>query len=135
MALTISMFYAGLLVLLYLALSLQVVRLRRTLQVGIGTGGNEVLDRAVRAHANFAEYVPLALLLLVLVEAGTAAPAWLVHLLGAALLVGRVMHGLVGLNRSAGYSAGRFWGTCLTWLVFAAGALIVIVTAVGRWMI
>lgn len=135
MALTISMFYAGLLVLLYLGLSLQVVRLRRTLQVGIGTGGNEVLDRAVRAHANFAEYVPLALLLLVLVEAGTAAPGWLVHLLGAALLVGRIMHGLIGLNRSAGYSAGRFWGTCLTWLVFALGALIVIVTAVGRWMI
>jgi len=135
MALTITMFYAGLLVLLYLALSLQVIRLRRTLQVGLGSGGNEVLDRAVRAHANFAEYVPLGLLLLALIEIGTAAPGWLVHLLGLTLLVGRLMHGLIGLNRSSGYSAGRFWGTCLTWLVFAAGAVIVIVTAIGRWLI
>ncbi|MDZ7791163.1 MAG: MAPEG family protein [Xanthomonadales bacterium] len=135
MALTITMFYAGLLVLLYLALSLQVIRLRRTLQVGLGSGGNEVLDRAVRAHANFAEYVPLGLLLLALIEIGTAAPGWLVHLLGLTLLVGRLMHGLIGLNRSSGYSVGRFWGTCLTWLVFAAGAVIVIATAIGRWLI
>lgn len=135
MALTISLFYAGLLTLIYLALSLQVVRLRRSLQVGLGTGGHEELDRATRAHANFGEYVPLALLLLALIEAGTAAPAWLVHTLGLILLIGRVMHGFLGLNRTAGYSAGRFWGTCLTWLVFAAGAVIAIVTAVGRWLI
>lgn len=135
MAFTITLFYAGLLALVYLALSLQVVRLRRTLQVGIGSGGHEVLDRAMRAHANFGEYVPFALLLLALLEAGTAAPSWLIHLLGALLLLGRLMHGFMGLNRRSGYSLGRFWGTCMTWLVFAAGALIGIVTAVGRWML
>ena len=135
MAFTITLFYAGLLTLVYLALSVQVVRLRRSLQVGLGTGGHEVLDRATRAHANFGEYVPLALLLIALLEAGTAAPVWLMHLLGLMLLFGRVMHGFMGLNRRAGYSPGRFWGTCLTWLVFLAAAVIGIVTAIGRWMI
>ena len=135
MALTITMFYAGLLALVYLALSVQVVRLRRSLQVGLGSGGHETLDRSVRAHANFGEYVPLAVLILALLEAGTAAPSWLVHALGLMLLVGRVMHGFVGVNRRSGYSPGRFWGTSLTWLVLAAGALVMIVTPVGRRML
>jgi uncharacterized membrane protein YecN with MAPEG domain len=135
MAFTITLFYAGVLTLVYLALSVQVVRLRRSLQVGLGTGGHEVLDRATRAHANFGEYVPLALLLIALLEAGTAAPAWLLHLLGLMLFFGRVMHGFLGLNRRSGYSPGRFWGTCLTWLVFVAAALVGIGTAVGRWIV
>lgn len=135
MAITISTLYAGLLALIFLALAVRVVRLRRTLQVGIGSGGHDALDRAVRAHANFSEYVPLALILLVLVEIGTAAPAWLLHLLGVVLLVGRVLHGFLGLNRSSGYSSGRFFGTALTWLVMAAAALMLIATALGRWLL
>jgi hypothetical protein len=135
MSFTITMFYAGLLALIFLLLGVRVVGLRRSLQVGIGSGGHEALDRAVRTHANFSEYVPLALLLIALVEAGTAAPAWLLHLLGLALLAGRLLHGFLGLNRSAGYSAGRFWGTCLTWLAMAAAAVLLIFTAAGRWLL
>lgn len=135
MSLTITMFYAGVLGLMFLALAFRVVRLRRSLQVGLGSGGHEDLVRAIRAHANFAEHVPLAVLLLALVEAGTAAPVWLVHLLGLVLLIARAGHGFVGVNRRSGYSAGRFWGTGLTWLVIAVAALLAIATAVGRWMI
>jgi len=135
MSFTITMFYAGLLAVLFLLLALRVVGLRRSLQVGLGSGGHEVLDRAVRAHANFSEYVPLALLMLALVEAGTAVPAWGVHALGLMLLLGRLMHGFLGLNRVGGYSHGRFWGTCLTWLAMAVTALVLIATAAGRWML
>lgn len=135
MPFTITMFYAGILGLIFLVLAFRVVRLRRSLKVGLGSGGHEELDRAVRAHANFGEYVPLALLLLALVEAGTAAPIWAVHLLGLVLLFGRLIHGFLGLNRQSGYSAGRFWGTALTWVVIAAASLLVIATAVGRWML
>ncbi|RFF32573.1 MAPEG family protein [Wenzhouxiangella sediminis] len=135
MSLTITMFYTGLLGLMFLALAFRVVRLRRSLQVGLGSGGHEELNRAVRAHANFAEYVPLALLLVAMVEAGTAAPVWVVHLLGLVLLLGRTIHGFAGLNRRSGYSPGRFWGTSLTWLVIAVAALMVIATAAGRWML
>lgn len=135
MVATISIFYAGLLALMFLALAVRVVRLRRSLQVGIGSGGHDSLERAVRTHANFAEYVPLALILLVLVEIATATPVWLLHLLGLVLLAGRVMHGFLGLNRRAGYSSGRFFGTALTWGVVAVAALLLIATAIGRWLI
>lgn len=135
MSFSITIFYVGLLGLVFLGLALQVVRLRRSLQVGLGSGGHESLNLAVRAHANFAEYVPMSVVMLALVEAGTAAPAWVLHLLGLGLLAGRLMHGFVGLNRSAGYTPGRFWGTALTWLVIAIAALMLVATAVGRWMI
>lgn len=108
--------YAGLLALVLLALSYNVVRLRRLHQVGIGTGEVPALARAIRAHANFCEYVPLALILLLALALAGAAPAWALHGLGAALLVGRVLHAS-GLSRSAGASAARVWGTVLTWLV------------------
>lgn len=133
MAYTATMFYAGLLGLVLLALSARVVRLRRSLKVGIGSGGHEALDRAMRAQGNFTEYVPLALLLLLLVESATAASPWIAHCLGIVLLAGRLLHGFAGLNRNAGYSPGRFWGTVLTWLTMAAAALLLVATAVGRW--
>lgn len=133
MPFTITLFYAGLLGLMFLLLAIRVVRLRRRLQVGLGSGGHEELNRAMRAHANFAEYVPLAVVLLALVEAGTAVPVWVVHLLGLLLVIGRAMHGFVGLNRRSGYSPGRLWGTSLTWLVILAAAVIGVLTALGRW--
>lgn len=42
---------------------MRTIRLRRRAQVAIGAGGDRLLVRAARVHANFAEYVPLALLL------------------------------------------------------------------------
>lgn len=134
MSYSVTMFYAGLLGLVFLALSLQVVRLRRSLKVGLGSGGHETLDRAMRAHGNFAEYVPLALLLLLLVESATATSPWIAHVLGIVLLIARLLHGFAGLNLESGYSLGRFWGTAMTWLVIAVAALMLVVTAAGRWL-
>lgn len=83
--------YAALLTLLYLALSIRTVRARRRARVAVGDGGNPQLLRAMRVHANFAEYVPLALLLLALLELRSA-PAWLLHGLGLLLLLARLAH-------------------------------------------
>lgn len=135
MSLTIVPLHAGLLALIFLGLSLRVVYLRRTLRVGLGSGGHESLNRAVRAHANFAEYVPLALVLLLGLEAGTALPAWALHALGLALMLGRVLHGFFGLNRHAGASLGRVWGTALTWVVIGVSALLLVATGIGRWLV
>jgi uncharacterized membrane protein YecN with MAPEG domain len=90
-------------------------------QVGLGTGDNRELERAVRIHGNFAEYVPLALVLLVIYEMG-GAPAWAVHLAGAVLLVARLLHAF-GLTQSSGRSPGRFTGIIATWLVILGLAL------------
>lgn len=60
----ITLFYAGLLGLLFLALSVWVISRRFKFRVSIGEGESPELRAAVRAHGNFAEYVPLVLLLL-----------------------------------------------------------------------
>jgi len=114
----ITAFYAGLLGLLYLALCWQVVDHRRKGRVGLGTGGNPDLERAVRVHGNFAEYVPLFLVLMLLAELG-GATAWLLHALGVAFLMSRIAHAY-GLSRSGGTSPGRFYGTLFTWVMLLA---------------
>ena len=70
----ITLLVASLHVLFYLLLSMRVMLHRKAHRIGVGTGGDEVMTRRVRVHGNFAEYVPLALLMLALLElAGTAA--------------------------------------------------------------
>lgn len=113
--------YAALGALLIFALALRVMQLRHTHRVGIGTGGQEVLARAIRAHANAVEYLPIALLLLLILDLDQTR-AWLLHAFGIALIVGRVLHAL-GLSGNAGTSFGRFVGTGLTMLAILAMAL------------
>ena len=91
--------YAVVLTALYLVMTLRVVYLRRSLKIAFGTEGSQSLMRTVRAHANFSEYAPLSLLLLLLLEV-TGLPNLALHALGALLLVGRVTHA-VGLTGRA----------------------------------
>jgi uncharacterized membrane protein YecN with MAPEG domain len=83
--------YAALLGLLFIVLSIRVTKIRRRVRVAVGDGGNAQLQRAIGVHNNFAQYVPLALLLLAFIEMQQA-PAILVHLLCLALLLGRLLH-------------------------------------------
>jgi uncharacterized protein len=122
MTILITAIYAALLGLLLLALTVNVSRLRRARRVGIGHGEHEDLHRAIRAHGNFVEYVPMALILLLSVEL-LAYRAWIVHGLGMALVIGRLLHGYA-LTRYAGPSAGRAAGIGLTWLVILAASLL-----------
>ncbi len=87
----VTAFFAGLLALVYLALAAVVIRGRYTHKVALGDGGHADMNRRIRAHANFAEYVPLALLLM-LVNKLQASPAQWLQLLGAALVLGRLLH-------------------------------------------
>ncbi|MEQ9640771.1 MAG: MAPEG family protein [Alphaproteobacteria bacterium] len=119
---TVTITYAGLLALIYAVLFVQVVRLRQSLKVGIGDGGHDELARAIRVHANFAENVPVLLILMVLIE-GHGAPVWAMHVLGVALVLCRVLHAW-GLRGSAGPSVGR--------LVGATGTLILLIVC-GIW--
>jgi uncharacterized membrane protein YecN with MAPEG domain len=111
----VSFQYAGLLGLLLIALSAQVVLARRRYRVRLGAGTEEGMQQAIRVHANFVEYVPFAVLLLVLAEI-TGLPAAAVHGAGILLLASRLAHAF-GLSRSPGRSFGRFYGTAGTWLV------------------
>ena len=83
----IAALYAGLIGLLLVALAIPISRLRRSLKVGLGDGGDKVLARAIRAHANAVEWAVPALLLLLLAELTRASPL-LLHVCGIALVAG-----------------------------------------------
>ena len=117
----VSFLYAGLLGLLLIALSTQVVLARRHFRVRLGTGTEEGMQQAVRVQANFVEYVPFAVLLLVLAEV-SGLPGSAVHAAGAVLVVSRLLHA-AGLSRSPGRSFGRLYGTAGTWLTIVALSL------------
>lgn len=124
MGFAITGLYGACIAVLAVVLAARVVILRRQLRVGVGDGGNRILSLAIRAHANLVEHAPLALLLLLLLEAAGESP-WMLHAIGMLLLGGRLLHAW-GLSRHAGVSFGRFYGTALTWaaLLVAAGALL-----------
>ena len=115
-------FYAGILALLYIALSFRVIKLRRKLRVGIGHGEENELHRAIRVHGNFSEYVPFALMLLLLLELNNEA-TWILNVLGSMLFLGRIAHGM-GLSKSAGTSAPRLIGGLLTFVMIIAAAIL-----------
>jgi uncharacterized membrane protein YecN with MAPEG domain len=118
----ITLLFASLHVLLMIVLLARVVRRRRDLKVGIGDGGDELLARRIRVHANFTENVPIALALMALLELSGLLAPWLWSL-GGVLLIARVLHS-IGLSGSSGNSFGRLWGASLTWVVLAAMALL-----------
>ncbi|MDH5434235.1 MAG: MAPEG family protein [Gammaproteobacteria bacterium] len=106
--------YAGVLGILYIVLSYQVVSLRRREKVGLGDGGNNDVLQAMRVHANFSEYVPISLILLMLIAQNGGAE-WMLHTFGGLLVVARTLHAF-GFSKKKGPSFGRYWGTLLTWL-------------------
>ncbi|MGH8743501.1 MAG: MAPEG family protein [Burkholderiales bacterium] len=129
MVLKITLPYAALLGLMLVYFSYKVVRFRGNFKVGIGDGGNAKLARAIRVQANFVEYVPIALLLILLVEL-IGFSAWVVHALGIVLLAGRVFHAQ-GLGASAGPSYGRAIGTTASWLTIAVAAILCLLAFSG----
>lgn len=87
----ITPLYAAILGLVFVGLSLRTIMLRRRHRVALGDGNQKPLQRAMRVQANFAEYVPLALLLIYFVESAGGSTLR-VHLLCVALLCGRLLH-------------------------------------------
>jgi len=116
--------YAALCALVVLALALRVIVLRWSTRTGLGDGGDRRLARAIRVHGNAIEYVPLALILMLIAELG-GANRMLLHGCGIALVAARIAHAY-GLARTAGASTGRVLGTTVTFatiVVLAATTL------------
>jgi uncharacterized membrane protein YecN with MAPEG domain len=101
----ITALYAALCALIVLALAVRIMIMRFRSRTGIGDGGDSRLARAIRIHGNAIEYVPIALVLLLVAELDGARPA-LLHGCGIVLVVARIAHAL-GLVRSPGLSLGR----------------------------
>jgi uncharacterized membrane protein YecN with MAPEG domain len=113
--------YAALLAFVFLWLSVRVIRVRGAERVAVGAGASKSLERAMRVHANFAEYAPLALVLLLMAEMRDA-PAALVHGLCLALLLGRGLHAF-GMSQEKEDFRLRVGGMSLTFAALAGAAL------------
>src|SRR6266566_1287264 len=109
-----------------LALAMNVIRMRYLTQTRFGDAGNPEMQRAIRAHGNNTEYVPIALILLVLAH-NLGASLLLIHAIGLTLTVGRMLHAIGFVERShetpTGHSTLRRWGMILTLLAIVIGIL------------
>lgn len=119
MAVPVVALYAALNAIWNIALAARVSSLRRRERVSIGVGTSKPLEIAVRTHANNAEFVPMALVLLLIAELMGGSSFWL-HVAGGSLLVGRVLH-VIGMPRRSP-NPGRFIGTALTWTTIVGSA-------------
>ncbi|MFC3095139.1 glutathione S-transferase [Alteromonas sediminis] len=117
MSLMITSFYAGLLGLCYLYLSGLVIHGRIKGKVSLGDGGDCSLNRLIRAHSNFSEYVPITLILLACLEVNSAY-TWPLHVSALLLLFGRILHAF-GLRHHVGPSWQRLWGMLMTFFALA----------------
>jgi hypothetical protein len=117
--------YAALLAVLFVYLSVRTIRARRSLRIGLGHAENPLMLRAMRVHANFAEYVPFALLLIFLVESAGAS-SWVVHALGASLLVARLSHAY-GVSQQVENFKFRVFGMATTFTVLLVSAAYLLV--------
>jgi uncharacterized protein len=129
---TVSLITAGLLGFLLLVLSGYVIAGRVKFKIDLGDGGNEQMRQRIRVQANFIEYVPLALILIILVELGKIGPGWLPAAMAVTLIVARLWHAQ-GLFSNPARSAGRFMGTNLTALVILVGAAATLGRGIGVW--
>ena len=128
-SLRLALIYLAILAIGVLPLTFNVIRNRRDAKVGLQDGGNKQLAQAIRVHGNYTENVPFALALLIgLGLAGVA--AWTIHLVGLAMIIGRIAHA-IGLSQSSGTSAGRAGGMVLTWLSLISGSIALLAAALG----
>jgi uncharacterized membrane protein YecN with MAPEG domain len=115
--LEIAALYVGANIFILLALAVLVMMGRRRHKIVLGDAGNQEFSRGVRAHANAAEYIPAALVGLVLLALfDPATPTWLLHAAGLSLTAGRILHGL-GLHTGV-LNAGRIVGMVLTLVAY-----------------
>ena len=125
----ITALYAGLLAILLVVLGGIVIRTRVRERVSLGDGGNPAMLAAMRTHANAAENIPIALVLLFLLEVNGGSVTAL-HAYGIVLVVGRVLHAW-GLSRKRSVNRWRQSGMVLTWLAILGLAVSLLVRAAG----
>ncbi len=125
--LSVTPLYAGLLALIYVALSIYVIRARRSKQIGFSTGDDPEMLTRTRMHGNFAEYVPMALVLLLALELGGAETVML-HVWGILLVTGRLSHAY-GLSVSSGATLYRVYGMISVFFMLISGGIRAILLA------
>lgn len=122
MKLPITALYTGILGCIYVVLAMRVSGARMKYKASLGQDASPELLEEVRRHANFAEWVPFAVLLMALCESNGSS-AWLLHLAGGSLTVARVLHPF-GVKHKIAPHPLRFFGAATTFFVVFALSLV-----------
>lgn len=93
----ISSLYASFLGLVFIVLTIKVIKIRKLNQIAIGDNGNLALQKAISAQANFCQSTPIFLILLILAEASQS-HIFILHFCGLVFTLGRIFHGF-GINQ------------------------------------
>jgi hypothetical protein len=125
MAMQVTTFTAAVLGLLLLVLSYRVSKVRMSARISMGDGDNPLLVERMRAQANLAEYAPMLLILMGLVEYGTGYSVAL-GVIGVVTIVARLAHA-IGMGKPApnNYRVAGTAGTWIVLLVLSGWALLV----------
>lgn len=129
MALPITALYAGILTIFALALSARAgsFRAKSGVSVLFGNPANMELAERVRIHQNFLEYIPMAIIVMVLIEANGGSSTFL-HIMGIVLIVARIAHA-IGLKHDNMAHPGRVIGAGGTALMSFVAAVYLV------WMV
>ena len=129
---SITALYLAILALLYTVLAVRVTRLRQTNRASFGDNDSAQLRSAIRAHANFIEYVPMITLMVAMLEM-SGLSAMRVHLLMGALLISRLLHplGMYAAPNTLQFRIGRVGGITITFILLIACALMILWRSFG----
>ena len=122
----ITAVFTGVLAIMLAVISVRVTRLRQKKKISLSDGGDKEMTAAIRVQGNFTEYVPMALLLMGLLESA-GAKHWIIYLFGALLVAARIAHAYALYT---GFFPARVFGTSMTWALIAIGGLLIIGLAV-----
>ena len=109
-------------------LGMRIGKIRAAHKIGVGDGGNELLTRRMRAQLNFAEQVPLTLILIGVVELAGKGGVWLAPL-GAVFMIGRIAH---GIGMDGPFKAGRPIGMLTGMITQLALVVVAVLTSLGK---
>ena len=125
----ITSFYAAILAMFFIAMSIQTLKLRRELKIAVGDNQDVQMLRQMRSHANFNEYVPISIVLIYFFEL-LQAPVFLVHGLAIMLILGRALHAY-GIQQTRENYRFRIAGMALTFTSLGTAALGVLFIHLG----
>jgi len=128
MLVSITALYAGILGILATALAINVTVHRAKLRVPVGDGDNPQMLRMIRLHGNAAEYIPIALILMLTYELNGGNHTVL-NVAGMVLVAARLLHAW-GMWDSPNTNFGRVAGQGLTWLTTALLAVFIVVRVI-----
>lgn len=109
-------------------LMIRVGQVRNSQNVSVGDGGDDRVIRRMRAHANFVETTPFALVLVAAIELTGKGTDWLPYV-AALFILGRIAHAF-GMEPE-GFAKGRLIGTVATMLIFLGLAIVAVLITAG----